>query len=105
MKLLNHLEGTDIQVCLIEPGAYATGFNAENNAKKYVWMYRNSYFSKYADKIRNFEKKMWGFLEQKSLKSVVKLYIKAIIAKNPRARYSSPWWQAMFVQIGRIFGL
>ena len=34
MKLLNKLEGTDIQVCLVEPGAYATGLNAENNAKK-----------------------------------------------------------------------
>lgn len=44
MKLLNKLEGTDIQVCLIEPGAYATGLNAENNAKKYEWMYTNSYF-------------------------------------------------------------
>lgn len=105
MKLLNKLEGTDIQVCLIEPGAYATGLNAENNAKKYEWMYTNSYFSKYAEKIRSFEKKMWSFLEQKSLNSVVKLYIKAITTKKPRARYSSPWWQAMFVQIGRIFGL
>ena len=85
MKLLNRLEGTKIEVCLIEPGAYATGLNAE--------------------KIRTFEKKMWSFLEQKSLNSVVKLYIKAITAKKPKARYSSPWWQAMFVQIGRIFGL
>lgn len=105
MKLLNRLEGTKIEVCLIEPGAYATGLNAENNAKKYEWMYTNSYFSKYAEKIRTFEKKMWNFLEEKSLNSVVKLYIKAITAKKPKARYSSPWWQAMLVQIGRIFGL
>lgn len=105
MKLLNRLEGTKVDVCLIEPGAYATGLNSENNAKKYEWMYTNSYFAKYAENIRTFEKKMWDFLEQKNLNSVIKLYIKAITEKKPRARYSSPWWQAMLVQIGRIFGL
>ena len=105
MKLLNRLEGTNIEVCLIEPEAYASGFNAENNAKKYEWMYTHSYFAKYAENIRTFEKKMWEFLEQKKLNSVVKLYMKAITAKHPKARYSSPWWQAMFVQIGRILGL
>lgn len=105
MKLLNKLDKTNIEVCLVEPGAYATGFNAQNNAKKYEWMYTHSYFAKYAEKIRAFEKKMWSFLEQKKLDSAVKLYVKAVTAKHPKARYSCPWWQAMLVQIGRIFGL
>ena len=38
MKLLNKLSGTNIKISLIEPGAYATGFNKENNEKKYEWM-------------------------------------------------------------------
>lgn len=65
MKLLNRLEGTKVDVCLIEPGAYATGLNSENNAKKYEWMYTNSYFAKYAEKIRTFEKKMWDLFRTK----------------------------------------
>lgn len=33
MKILNKLSDTNIKVSLIEPGAYATGFNKENNEK------------------------------------------------------------------------
>ena len=35
---------SNIQIGIIEPGAYATGFNKENNEKKYTWMKRGSYF-------------------------------------------------------------
>ena len=35
---MKKLDGTKIQVCMIEPGAYATGFNKENNEKKFKWM-------------------------------------------------------------------
>ncbi len=33
MKILNKLTNTNIQIGMIEPGAYATGFNKENNTK------------------------------------------------------------------------
>ena len=43
-KEMKKLEGTNIQIGLIEPGAYATGFNQENINKKFEWMQYNSYF-------------------------------------------------------------
>lgn len=81
------------------------GFNKENNEKKYEWMYNNSYFSGHVEQIRKLETKIWNFLEQKPYTSIVKQYIKAVEAKHPKARYSSPWWQTAFIQIGRILGL
>jgi len=105
MKILNKLSGTNIKVCLIEPGAYATGFNKENNNKKYEWIYYNSYFSEYAKFIRKYEIKIWNFLEQKPYNSIIKKYVKAVESNNPKFRYTAPWWQSTFVQLGRIFGI
>lgn len=105
MKILNMLSKCNIKVILIEPGAYATGFNKENNDKKYKWMYDNSYFSDYADIIREKEIKIWNFLEQKPYNSIIKKYIKAVESSNPKFRYTAPWWQALFVQLARIFGM
>ena len=105
MKLLKRLSGCDVDVCLIEPGAYATGFNKENNNKKYEWMYDNSYFSNYCELIRKWEIRIWNFLEQKPYTSIINKYIKAVEAKKPKFRYTAPWWQAFFVQIGRILGM
>lgn len=105
MKLLNKLSGSNIKISLIEPGAYATGFNKENNEKKYEWMYTNSYFSEYTDYIRKYETKIWNFLEQKPYNSIIKKYIRAVEDTNPKFRYHAPWWQTFFVQLGRILGM
>lgn len=80
------------------------GFNKENNEKKYEWMYDHSYFSGNVEEIRALETKIWNFLEQKPFCSIVKQYVRAVTDKHPKKRYSAPWWQAMFVQIGRILG-
>lgn len=105
MKILNKLSGTNIQICLIEPGAYATGFNKENNNKKYSWMYNNSYFSNYTELIRKYEIKVWNFLEQKPYKSIVKKYVKSVESTHPKFRYTAPCWQSLFIQLGRILGM
>lgn len=105
MKILKKLSGCNIEVILIEPGAYATGFNKENNNKKYKWMYDDSYFSKYCEFIRKNEIKIWKFLEQKPYTSITNKYIKAVESKKPKFRYTAPWWQSLFVQLGRIFGV
>lgn len=104
MKILNKLSGTNIKVSLIEPGAYATGFNKENNNKKYDWMYFNSYFSPYTKLIRKYEIKIWNFLEQKPYNSIIRKYIHSVEDSRPKFRYTAPWWQSLFIQLGRIFG-
>lgn len=105
MKLLKKLSGTNISISLIEPGAYATGFNKENNNKKYEWMDKHSYFFKYTNWIRKREIKIWNFLEQKPYTSIIKKYIRAVEDKKPKFRYTAPWWQALFIQLGRILGM
>ncbi len=105
MKLLKKLSGKTIEVCLIEPGAYATGFNKENIEKKYTWMNNYSYFSEYEDWLKNIEKNIWNFLEQKPFDTIIKKYIKSVESNHIKFRYTAPWWQSLFVQIGRIFGM
>lgn len=102
---LNMLQNCDIDVVIIEPGAYATGFNFENINKKYVWMEQGSYFKNILPQIKKQDKIIWKFLEQKNLNSIINKYIKAVESSNPHKRYTAPWWQAIGVQIGRIFGM
>lgn len=92
-----------IEVTIIEPGTYATGFNKENNEKKYEWMKKSSYFD--VEKIRNIENKFWKIIERKSFKTVIKKYIKAVEAKHLKARYYTPLSQALFIQFLRIIGI
>jgi hypothetical protein len=55
-------------------------------------------------KIKKQEETIFGLLERKSTESIVNKIVKAVESSNPRLRYSAPWWQALFVQISRIFG-
>ena len=104
-KELKKLDGVKIDVCLIEPGAYKTGFNKENNDKKYEWMQVSSYFKYKLDEIRLNEEKLWNFLESKNFNSIIKKYVKAVEAKNVKKRYTAPFIQSFFVQLGRIIGM
>ncbi len=102
---VSYLPDAKIEIGIIEPGAYATGFNKENNEKKYTWMKSNSYFSSVVYKIQKRELRVWNFLEQKPYHSIIQKYIKAVETKHLKPRYSAPWWQAFFIQLGRIFGM
>lgn len=99
------LDGTNIQVGIIEPGAYATGFNQKNIEKKYEWMKNNSYFKYKWKDIKLKEEKVFEFLEKKSFNTIVKQYIRAIEDKKLKHRYTAPKFQALFIQLGRIFGM
>ena len=104
MEILNKLEKTNIEVGIIEPGSYATGFNMETGNKKYGWMYQDSYFKKYVELIRKVEQKVWKITELDTYDSIIKKYIKVVETKKLKHRYYAPWYQAMGVQILRIFG-
>ena len=104
MKILNKLKNTNIQVSIIEPGSYATGFNMETGNKKYGWMYEKSYFDGYVDLIRKVENKVWALTEHKKCDSIIKKYIKVVETKKLKHRYYAPWYQAFFMQLLRIFG-
>ena len=101
MKLL---ENATIEVCVIEPGAYATGFNKENTLKKYSWMLHNSYFSSILPMLKKREEHFWNFIEVKRFSSIIRQYIRVVEDTHLKARYLAPWYQAFFVQLARILG-
>lgn len=98
------IPNTHIEVCVIEPGAYATGFNKENNEKKYTWMHQNSYFYPILDSLKKIEEKIWNFIEIKPYTSIIRKYCKVVETKHLKHRYTAPWYQAIFIQVLRIFG-
>ena len=104
MKILNKLKKTNIQISIIEPGSYATGFNMETGNKMYGWMYKNSYFSGHIDIIRRVEGKVWDLTELHNYDSIIRKYIKVVEAKKLKHRYYAPWYQVMFIQLLRILG-
>ena len=92
-----------IHISVVEPGTYHTGFNQDVMSTKYIWMNESSYFYRLIGDIKKKEEMMFLLLERKTTNSIVRKIVKAVESKNPRFRYSAPWWQAMFVGIVRIF--
>lgn len=103
-KEMKKLDGTNIQIGIIEPGAYATGFNKENNDKKYEWMYNNSYFKYKWKDIKEKETRYWNFIEKMNFNSIINQYIKAVKDIKVKFRYTAPKSQSFFIQLQRILG-
>ncbi len=99
-----HRVAKNVHVSLVEPGAYATGFNQKMLAKKYEWMDEHSYFHSIIPALKKEEKKSFGLIEQKSTASIVKKIVTASEAKKPRLRYSAPVYQAFGVFFLRLIG-
>jgi short-subunit dehydrogenase len=95
----------NVHISVVEPGTYHTGFNQKVMATKYIWMNESSYFYKIINKIKKQEETTFGLLERKTNKSIVNKIVKAVESNNPKLHYSAPWWQALFVQMSRIFGI
>lgn len=101
---IKELNCCNIDIILIEPGAYATGFNQRLVDKQFTWMKEKSYFK---DKIEKLKKKQYGYfklVEENSFDSIIKQYIHAVEDKNPKFRYKAPLIQSAFIQGERILG-
>lgn len=92
-----------IKVSLIEPGAYATGFNEKIHARKYEWMDESSLYHEHLNFIKLFEKNNFR-MQSKHIHRIARKIVKAAEAKRPWARYAAPWWQGFGVKIMRILG-
>lgn len=102
-KEMKMLEYADIKIKLIEPGAYATGFNKINTAKKYKWMEQKSYFKFRLDSLKENEEMTWNFLESKNFKPIIKQYVKAVEDNNYKFRYCRPFIQKLAIKILLLF--
>lgn len=103
MKKLKN-QGINIDVTIIEPGAYATGFNQKMIETKFTWMSQKSHFNFMLKELRSNELKQFNKFELKSNISIVKEYIKACEAKHLKQRYVAPKVQGMIVQLMRMLG-
>lgn len=92
-----------VDICLIEPGLYHTGFNQVMLENKYKWMDIDSYFSYCIDFIRAKEDFVFKMLEKHELKSIVKKIIKAIKSKHPNFIYRAPLSQVVIAKGYQIF--
>lgn len=104
-KEMKKLDGVNIQIGIIEPGAYATGFNKENNDKKYEWMFNNSYFKYKWKELKEKETRFWNFIEKKNYNSIIKQYIKSVEDKKVKFRYTAPFLQSTLINIEILLGL
>ena len=99
-----HRVAPNVHVSLIEPGAYATGFNQKMFATKYEWMDARSYFHTLIPKLKK-EDEQFKRIEEKSVANIVRKIVNAAESDKPRLRYVAPGYQALYVRIRRIFGV
>ena len=93
-----------VDVALVEPGAFHTGFNQRMLATKYEWMREGSYFEDQMLQLKQEELRQLAVLEVASTGSIVRQIVRAVEADKPRARYVAPWWQGFGVRLLRAFG-
>lgn len=101
---MKKLKKAKIQVGIIEPGAYYTGFNQKNISKQFTWMYEDSYFKGMVKKLEKEQYRYFKLVEEKSLDSIVVQYVRAVEDKKLKFRYVRPKSQGAFIQLQRIFG-
>lgn len=94
---------SNIEIVLVEPGLYKTGFNKLTFDKKYEFMDNNSFFESQIDLIRKSENIYLKLFEKRNLNSISNKIYKAITCKNPKFRYSAPLSHNLFAKIINIF--
>ncbi len=99
--------GKGIQVCVVEPGPYRTGFNQKLSNSRFEWMEKNgSMFSPaQIDAMRNKTDTLLRWLEVGSTDTIVRKITAAAEARKPRLRYVAPWTFALLVRVLRIAGV
>lgn len=92
-----------IDIVLIEPGLYKTGFNKLAFDKKYEFMDNDSFFKSQIELIRKVENAYLFLFERRKLKSIANKIYEAIIIDNPKFRYSAPFSHNLFSKIINLF--
>lgn len=97
--------GKGIHVCVVEPGAYHTGFNQRLSDSRFEWMRQGSIFSEsQIEEMKTDADRSFRWTESKSTASIVKKIVAASEAKAPRLRYVAPFSTAIAVRLLRILG-
>lgn len=98
------LKPFNIAVSMIEPGAFATGFNETQIATKYSWMRPDSIYRDHKAFIQKNEKTVLG-LQSVKIEKVIDTLVMVVEANKPKLRYAVPKWQGAGIQLLRAFGM
>lgn len=102
-SLRTELKPLGLEVVMINPGGYNTGFNQENMQRKYEWLAASTLYKDHMDAIRQQEARIRRS-ELQSTASIAREIVKAVEAKKPRRRYVAPLWQWLLIPLMRWFG-
>ena len=96
---LNTLD-TKVDVAIIEPGLYHTGFNNYLIDSKYN---EGEYFKKISNTLYNLEHSFLYLFEKKNLDSIVVQIVRAIEDEDMKKVYKAPFMQSFFVKLISFF--
>lgn len=88
------LDPFNIDVTIVNPGPYDTGFNREMMEKKYSWLSIDSPYRDHMAAMRR-EDRMLRLLEQSDTASIAEKIVEAVEAERPKGRYAAPRWQRL----------
>ena len=94
---------SNIQIKLIEPGLYHTGFNQVMLENKYKWMDIDSYFKNIISQLRKKETTYFNLLERRNLNTIVKQIINAIDSNSNKFIYTAPLSQFIYSRLYNLF--
>lgn len=96
-------KNSNIQISVIEPGAYRTGFNQVMIDTINSCINKNSYFYDVKNQVGFLLNLKFKLTEKKNLNSIVCQILKAVEDKNNRMFYSAPLFQNIFKKIYLLF--
>lgn len=82
--------GAGIQVCLIEPGPYNTGFNKWIMENKFDWMGKDSYFADKVNSMKVQDAMVLDQMEVQDLGTIIDKIVSAAESDRPDLRYFAP---------------
>jgi len=85
---------SELDVCLVEPGIYLTGFNKVMIDNKKI-MTNESKFSSIYPKISYYQKMLFNIFGKKDTNSITKKIVKASTSDNSKFLYRAPFFQVV----------
>jgi short-subunit dehydrogenase len=101
--LRGELEPFNIDVTMINPGPYDTGFNREMMASKYEWLPEDSVYQNHLNLMRREDQKL-RLIEKSETSGIAEKIVEAVEAEKPKGRYSAPKWQRIAAPFRRLRG-
>ncbi|REL28181.1 SDR family NAD(P)-dependent oxidoreductase [Thalassotalea euphylliae] len=102
--LAEELSPFGVNVSMIEPGPYGTGFNEANMEKKFSWMKPDSLYKDHKEYIAQVEQKSVLNMQSDNIQPVIDAMVKAAEHDKPKLRYAVPKWMGLAVNVMRGFG-